>query len=391
MKRYLPLGLLLLAFVYISTTGFQCGSAETTSAKLYMNQKQWDNAEASLVKELAKNDKNEEAWFLLGQVRLEVKKYAEMNEAYTRALQIGDVHKAEIARNRLAIWAMMYNDGVSLYNKGRDTAEFYQKAVDRFTTGIAMVPDSSGTYYVRALAYYAKQDMKSALADLEEAVKLKPDFEEAARLAGQVHYNLAMERVNAKDDAGSQSEFVLATQAFEKAYKANPNNPDNITNLIDVYERTKNSDKALGLTRTAVEKDPNNKVFHYAYGVFLLKQDKFPEAIEQFKKAVEIDPKYGDAIYNLGVSYLNWGVSMKVESDKKAEAERAKNKGKDVKEDATYKEKFKEALPFLEKAQEIRPDDLGLLQQLGKVYANLNMVEKSKAAFERYDRLSKGK
>jgi hypothetical protein len=60
MKRFLPLGFLLLALVYFSTTGFQCGSAETTSAKLYMNQKQWDKAEASLVKELAKNDKNEE-------------------------------------------------------------------------------------------------------------------------------------------------------------------------------------------------------------------------------------------------------------------------------------------------------------------------------------------
>jgi len=391
MKRYLPLGFLLLAFIYISTTGFQCGSAETTSAKLYMNQKQWDKAEASLVKELAKNDKNEEAWFLLGQVRLEVKKYAEMNEAYTHALQIGDAHKAEIARNRLAVWAMMYNDGVNLYNKGRDTAAFYQKSIDRFSTAIAMVPDSSGTYYVRALAYYAKQDMKSALADLAEAVRLKPDFEEAARLAGQVHYNMAMERVNAKDDAGSQSEFALATQTFEKAYNANPTNSDNINNLIDVYERTKNTDKALVLTRTAVEKDPNNKVFRFAYGVFLSRQDKFAEAIEQFKKAVEIDANYGDAIYNLGVAYLNWGVSMKAESDKQAEAERAKSKGKDVKTDFSYKEKFKEALPYLEKAQEIRPDDLDLLQRLGKVYANLNMVEKSKAAFERYDRLSKGK
>ena len=391
MKRYLPLGFLLLAFIYISTTGFQCGSAETTSAKLYMNQKQWDKAEASLVKELAKNDKNEEAWFLLGQVRLEVKKYAEMNEAYTHALQIGDAHKAEIARNRLAVWAMMYNDGVNLYNKGRDTAAFYQKSIDRFSTAIAMVPDSSGTYYVRALAYYAKQDMKSALADLAEAVRLKPDFEEAARLAGQVHYNMAMERVNAKDDAGSQSEFALATQTFEKAYNANPTNSDNINNLIDVYERTKNTDKALVLTRTAVEKDPNNKGFRFAYGVFLSRQDKFAEAIEQFKKAVEIDANYGDAIYNLGVAYLNWGVSMKAESDKQVEAERAKNKGKDVKTDFSYKEKFKEALPYLEKAQEIRPDDLDLLQRLGKVYANLNMVEKSKAAFERYDRLSKGK
>jgi tetratricopeptide (TPR) repeat protein len=391
MKRYLPLGLLLMAFVYFSTTGFQCGSAETTSAKLYMNQKQWEKAEASLVKELAKNDKNEDAWFLLGQTRLEMKKYSEMNEAYTRALQINDVHKADILRNRLAVWAMMYNDGVGLYNKGRDSAAYFQKAIDRFSTAIEMVPDSSGTYYVRALTYYSQQNMKAALVDLDKAVALRPDFEEAARLAGQIHYNMGTERANAKDDAGSQAEMILATQAFEKAYKANSGNPDNITNLIDVYERTKNSDKALALTQNAVEKDPNNKVFRYAFGVFLLKQDKFPEAIEQFKKATEIDARYGDAIYNLGVSYLNWGVAMKGESDKKADAERAKNKGKDVKEDVTYKEKFKEALPWLEKAQELRPDDLGLLQQLGKLYANLNMVDKSKAAFEKYDRLTKGK
>ena len=122
--------------------------------------------------------------------------------------------------------------------------------------------------------------------------------------------------------------------------------------------------------------------------MFLLKQDKFPEAIEQFKKAAEIDPRYSDAIYNLGVSYLNWGVNMKAESDKKADAERLQ---KEIKEDLSYKEKFKEALPYLEKAQEMRPDDLGLLQQLGKLYANLNMVDKSKAAFEKYDRLTKGK
>ena len=391
MKRYLPLGLLLLAFVYMSSTGFQCGSAETTSAKLYMNQKQWDKAEASLLKEVAKNDKNEEAWFLLGQTRLELKKYAEMNEAYTKALQVSDAHKADISRNRLAIWAMMYNDGVGLYNKGRDSSGYYQKAIDRFSTAIMMVPDSAGTYYVRALAYYAQQNMKSALSDLDQAVKIKPDFEEAARLAGQVHYNMGMERSAAKDDAGAQAELLLATQSFEKAYKANPGNTDNITNLIDVYERTKNADKALALTQSAVEKDPNNKVFRYAYGVFLLKQDKFPEAIEQFKKAAEIDPRYSDAIYNLGVSYLNWGVNMKAESDKKADAERLQNKGKEIKEDLSYKEKFKEALPYLEKAQEMRPDDLGLLQQLGKLYANLNMVDKSKAAFEKYDRLTKGK
>src|SRR5512140_2550402 len=122
MRRIFPLTILLLVAVFISTTGFQCGSAELTSAKLYINQKQYDKAEASLVKELQKNDKNEEAWYLLGQVRMEMKNYNGMLEAYKKSLELSDTHKAEIARNRLAVWAMMYNEGVKNYNSGKDTA-----------------------------------------------------------------------------------------------------------------------------------------------------------------------------------------------------------------------------------------------------------------------------
>ncbi len=149
----------------------------------------------------------------------------------------------------------------------------------------------------------------------------------------------------------------------------------------------------MKLTRSAVETDPKNKVFRYAYGVFLLKQENYPEAIAQFEKAVEIDPTYTDAIYNLGVSHLNWGVSMKAEADKKADAERAKNKGKakEVKEDVAYREQFKLALPFLEKAAASREDDAALWQQLGKLYLNLNMKDKAQEAFAKYDKLTKGK
>ena len=111
---------------------------------------------------MTKNEQNEEAWFLLGQVRLEMKKYNEMNEAYTRALGVGETHKADISRNRLAVWAMMYNEGVGLYNKGRDTASYFDKAIDRFNIAIDMQPDSSSTYYVRALTHYSKTDMVSA-------------------------------------------------------------------------------------------------------------------------------------------------------------------------------------------------------------------------------------
>jgi tetratricopeptide (TPR) repeat protein len=393
MKRYYPIAVLLLTAIYFSVTGFQCGSAETTSAKLYMQQKQWQKAEESLLKELAKNDKNEEAWYLLGQVRIELKNYQGMNDAFTRALQISDAHKPEISRNRLAIWAMLYNEGISYYNKGKDDPANYDKAVEDFNTAIAVVPDSSATYYVSALAYYAKKDNKNAKARLETALEKKPEFADAARFLGQLHYTAGMERIDAKDSVGASKEFDASMKAFETAYAAEPSNADNISNLIEIYDRTQNHSKALSLTSSAVEKDPSNKIYRYAYGVFLLKQDKYPEAIEQFKKAVELDPTYGDAIYNLGVAYLNWGVSMKAETDKKAETAREKmgSKAKDVKADLSYKDKLKDSLPYLEKASEIRPDDAALWQQLGRVYANLNMVDKSKAAFERFDKLTKSK
>jgi tetratricopeptide (TPR) repeat protein len=391
MRRLFPLTILLLAAIFFSTTGFQCGSAELTSAKLYINQKQFDKAEASLMKELQKNDKDEEAWFLLGQVRMEQKNYNGMLEAYKKAAELSDTHKAEINRNRLAVWAMMYNEGVKNYNAGKDSAGAYDKALDQFKTGINMEPDSSGTYYVAAMAYFAKKDYATSEQMLQTALQKKPDFAEAAKFLGQVEYQMAGERQAAGDSVGAMQYFNKAMKPFEAAYKANPNDNDNITNLIDVYERTRNTDKALSLTQSAVQKDPNNKTYRYAYGVFLLKQEKYPEAIEQFDAALKVDPEYADARYNLGVSYLNWGVKQKEESDKKAEADAAKNKGKskDVKVDESYKEKFKQALPYLEASVKSRPNDAGLWQSLARLYTILGQKDKATDAFKKYDEITK--
>jgi len=389
MKRYFPLALLPLVVFYFSSTGFQCGSAETTSAKLYMQQKNWAKAEESLLKEIVKNEKNEEAHFLLGQVRFELKKYLSMNESFTNALQLGDQHKVDIVRYRQSVWGSLFNEGVAFYNKGRDSAVYYDKAIDAFNTAIALMPDSANTYYVAALADYAKKDMAGAVRRLETAVGKDPKYLDAQKLLGQFNYAMALEKLEAKDEAGANALFGKAQKAYEAAYAIEPENAENIRNLIDIYERTKQSDKAMKLTSEAVAKDPSNKIFRYAYGAFLLRQDKYKEAGDQFAAALKIDPEYSDAAYNLGVSYLNWGVAMKEESDKKYEAERKTNKA--AKEDVAYKEKFKEALPYLEKAVATREDDVLLWQTLTKIYSNLGMSDKYKKALERFDKLTKGK
>ncbi|MCZ6775377.1 MAG: tetratricopeptide repeat protein [Ignavibacteria bacterium] len=391
MKRFSPLVILLLVAVYFSITGFQCGSAELTTAKLAMQQQQWDKAEVSLMNEVAKNQQNEEAWYLLGQVRLEMKNYQGMNEAYTKALALSDDHRKEIGNNRLAVWGDLYNDGIASYNKGKDDPSNYDKAIESFGTALSLVPDSASTYYVLALAHYTKKDYDNAEPNLKTALTKKPDYAEAADLLGQVCLARASEKTLAKDTVGATTEYEKAAAAFEKAYKANPQKPDYILSLIEAYDKADQSDKAMALTRDAVASDPTNRTYRYVYGVFLLKQDKFEDGIEQFSNVGQpvpdsVDAIYIDATYNLGVSYLNWGVAMKKESDRKAEADRKKI-GRNAKVDLSYKEKFRAALPYLEKSSKLREDNAVLWQQLGKVYANLNMVGKSKEAFDEADRI----
>ena len=389
MKRLFPLSLLCMAAIYMVVTGFQCGSAETTSAKLYMQQKNWAKAEESLLKEVAKNDKNEEAHFLLGQVRYEMKKYAEMNQSFTEALKLGEMHKADITRYRINVWGSLYNDGVAAYNKGREDAAMYDKALELFNMASSMVPDSSNTHYIAALAYYAKHDIPNAIGKLETALKLDPGYIDALRLVGQLYRAQGTDKQDAKDESGAMALYGKAAAAFEKIYAADPNDAENIGNMIEIYERMKQNDRALKLTSEAVEKDPGNKVFRYAFGAFLLKQDKYPEAAEQFGAALKIDPAYEDASYNLGVTYLNWGVAIREAAEKKYEEARKANKGKDVKEDLSYKEKYKAALPFLEAAVSSRQQDPMLWRTLGQVYTSLGMNDKAKNALTKFDQLTK--
>jgi tetratricopeptide (TPR) repeat protein len=216
-----------------------------------------------------------------------------------------------------------------------------------------------------------------------------PEFFDASRFLGQLGYTIAQNKLEAKDTAGATAEYAKSADAFKKAFDIQPNNAENIGSLIDAYERSHQSEKAEAITRDAVQRDPKNKMFRYAYGVFLLKKEDFPGSIEQFTKTLEIDPNYSDAAYNTGVAYLNWGVSLKAAADKAVEGQ--KKGSKPLKEDTSYKEKFKQALPYLEQGVQFRPDDAALWTQLARLYAILNMPDKSRSAFEKADKLMKGK
>ncbi|MDH4070035.1 MAG: tetratricopeptide repeat protein [Ignavibacteria bacterium] len=384
MKRSFPAGILSLVAIYMTVTAFQCGSAEMTTAKLAIKNGQYDKAEESLVRAVEKNPQEEEAWFLLGQVRLEQKNYLGMNEAYTRALGISTAHEREIRNNRSVVWNELYNGATEDYDKAQDQPEYYQSAAEKLTTAMAINPDSVQTYFALGLVHYSEGENDKAAGYLGSALERRPDYVEAMNILSSIHLDAAVDLEVAGDDEAAKKEYGVAADLLEKAFELNPEESGNINNLIIALERSGQPGRAKTLTSEAVKENPENPTFRYAYGVYLLNDGSFEESVKHFSKACELDPQNANYAYNCGAAYLNWGVSMKQEADAKLEA----NKGKNAKPDLSYQEKFRVALPYLEKSTELKPDDAEFWSSLAKAYTYLGMVKESKAAYDQFDRLT---
>jgi tetratricopeptide (TPR) repeat protein len=129
----------------------------------------------------------------------------------------------------------------------------------------------------------------------------------------------------------------------------------------------------------------------------LLEAERYDEAIEQLAKAVELDPEYGSAQYNLGAAYVNKAVAVneRVSAlDDSLRANRAELSTAEVEEiEANMealaeqrRELFSQAIPPLEKAraqaEEGDEDMTGICQALFSAYVQTNQQEKAEALAE---------
>jgi len=109
------------------------------------------------------------------------------------------------------------------------------------------------------------------------------------------------------------------------------------------------------------------------------------KAEEAYLKAISVDPKYFDALYNLGAFYYN------IAADK-IKAANALDLSKQKEYDALVKDAsiwFNKSLPYFERGLEQQPNDASTLIALKEVYAQLNNPTKSAEYKKRYDALPK--
>ncbi len=376
MKKFLSI--ILLLSIALSFSAFQCSSTELTSAKLYIQQKNFDKALTSLKKEVEKNPKSDEGFYLLGYVLGEQGDIDAMLENFAKSSAISNKFSKQIAESRKYHWADSFNKGVQIFNSaskegGSEKADgLFQQAIDKFIIATKCEPDSADSYNNLAFAYLNKGDRESAIEPFTKVIELKKA--EAAYIQVGDFYlqkGLMLKSEDKTDEANEN--FEKAIEILLKGKEVHPESGDILLLLSNSYIAANKLDVAKDAFQEGVKQEPENKLYRYNYGSLLLNANEFEEAAVQLKKALEIDSEYENAIYNLAVTYVKWGAIIREEAE-----------AQDIKSDE-YKTKFEAALPLLEKYLSIKEDEGAVWDLLGKVYANLGMTDKSKEAFEKAD------
>lgn len=385
MKRFfIVISLLAMVFGF---SAFQCSSSELTSARLYIQQENYDKAKEVLESEVEKNPQSAEGLYLLGYIYGEEGDIGKMVEYFDKSLAVSDEYKQSIIDNRNYHWANNFNQGVAYFNKAAEatnedsTKMLFDTAIEKFQNAILAQPDSIDTYKNLTFALINAGRTDEAVEPLKKLVNKEGTADSYAML-GEIYVRQGQALINKYRESGNVQDSVKAIDIYDKAIdllkvgrEKYPQNGDILLYLSNAYINASKLDVAMEAFKQGVEQEPNNKYYRYNYGVLLLESEDYAEAIKQFKVAVELDPDYSNAIYNLAATYVKWGTELRDEAE-------ANETG-----DESYKEKFEMALPYLEKYLELNPEDDVMWDLLGRVYANLGMNEKSMEAFDKADQL----
>jgi len=147
----------------------------------------------------------------------------------------------------------------------------------------------------------SKGDFRSALTEINNAIKSNPEIAQLHYQKGTFHLSL--------------NELDQAAQALEKSIELDPYLIDAYNNLATVRGKQQNYTAVIQiLDKAVIISDKNAKVFFnrgYAKGFM----SNFQGAVDDFSKALAIDPLYGQALVLRGRAYISLGKNSEACSD----------------------------------------------------------------------------
>lgn len=224
----------------------------------------------------------------------------------TKALK---VHLREPEERRIARAATTDVGAYTLYLQGRfqwnaRTEKSLHDAVVRFHEALEKDPAFALAYSGLADAFATQallefspptQAFPKAKAAAQKAIELDPQLAEAHASLGLVRFQYD------RDWPGAEAEFVRATEL-------NANSPTGHQFFADYLKAVGRFDEALEEMRRALELDPVSLAINTGLGHVLYLTRQYDRAIEQYQRALALDPNFFQAHLWFGRPYLEKGM-----------------------------------------------------------------------------------
>jgi tetratricopeptide (TPR) repeat protein len=197
-----------------------------------------------------------------------------------------EIYRAFLAKDPSGNPQVYYYLGKSLFEIQDDTA-----AAQAFSKGVELKKDMKGGHFYLGNIAMRNENPTAAVAEYEKELALAPDSE-------QVLYNLGQAHVKAGD-------LDRAITTLERAATINPQKPEILMSLAAVYEQRNDKVKADEMYQKVAAIDPHNAaILFFNVGVKAWNESRPKEAVQAYRKAIEIDPTYAMAHRELGTALM---------------------------------------------------------------------------------------
>ncbi len=390
----------LLIIVFISTTVVFAQGRDMRRADRNLNRGNLadakENIEAAMEYEEILEDP--EIWILQARLYINIAmseepEYRQLAErpvnkadaAIKKAIELDtdNTYLIEIQQNMLFLSELIFNEGVDAYNQ-----EQWGQASD---------------YFLRAYEIGESFDAKdtTTLYNAALAAELGRDFERARDMyldLKRMEYDQPFIYSSLSNISLFMRDTLAGTEYIREGRERYPEDLDLIFTEANIHIFTGDVESAEKVLDLAIQRDPDNPSLYFAFGanydkmaqdtMYTVEEREFAfvEAVKAYEKALELNPDYFDAMYNLGALYFNKGLVL---------FERAEERIRETQDFARYEEDEKEfreiwleAQPYLEEAltmiDEDDPSYRTVVISLVELYARTNQPEKLREIEELY-------
>ena len=362
-----------LALLLISTTVF----ANLRNAERFLRNERLDRALPAIVvaMEDPANQENPQAWFMQARIltaiasspSLEVRNL-EPNaidlayQSFQRVFELDQrdplITRALYSAELSQLIAIAYNRGVEFFSARNFAGAVSAFKISAGASALVDIVDTNALFNVALCANHAG-DVATAQQFFQKIVDLRADMPAA-------YTSLAVIFQEQGDSESAARYADLAAEMFQYDYNA-------MINAASIHLMIGNYERASQILAVMSEQFYDNAIVFFAKGVAFDNIGMSEDAERFYLRAIELNPDFFDAIFNLAAHYVTRGVAIRAEANEVPMNQQARY------EELTElgNQMFRNAIPMLEKANQMQPNNIPVMSTLRDIYVHLRMMDRA--------------